>query len=54
MLANLQWLANINYFSESGIWLGKILANGVVFAKSAKVFPCQNFALAIWYNLCTV
>ena len=27
------------------IWLGKILANGVQFAKFAKVFPRQNFAL---------
>ena len=39
-------IANISYFSESGIWLGKILANDVRFAKFAtKVFPCQNFAL---------
>ena len=38
-------IANISYFSESGIWLGKILANHVCFAKFAKVFPCQNFAL---------
>ena len=35
----------ISYFNESGIWLGKILANDVQFAKSAKVFPRQNFAL---------
>ena len=35
----------ISYFSESGIWLGKILANDVQFAKFAKVFPRQNFAL---------
>ena len=27
------------------IWLGKILVNGVQFAKFAKVFPRQNFAL---------
>ena len=27
------------------IWLGKILANGVQFAKFPKVFPRQNFAL---------
>ena len=27
------------------IWLGKILANGVQFAKFAKVFPRQNFVL---------
>ena len=38
-------LANISYFSEPGIWLGKILANGIHFAKFAKVFPNQNFAL---------
>ena len=35
----------ISCFSESGIWLGKILANNVQFAKFAKVFPRQNFAL---------
>ena len=35
----------ISYFSESEIWLGKILANDVQFAKFAKVFPRQNFAL---------
>ena len=27
------------------IWLGKILVNGVQFAKIVKVFPRQNFAL---------
>ena len=42
-LANLQLY--ISHFSESGIWLGKILANDVPFAKFAKVFPRQNFAL---------
>ena len=31
--------------SDSGIWLGKILANGIPFAKSAEVFHHQNFAL---------
>ena len=36
------------------IWLGKILANSVQFAKFAKVFPRQNFALyGILYTLCT-
>ena len=35
----------ISYFSESGIWLGKILVDDVQFAKFAKVFPHQNFAL---------
>ena len=35
----------ISHFSESGIWLGKILVNDVPFAKFAKVFPRQNFAL---------
>ena len=34
-------IANISYFSESGIWLGKILVNGIRFAKIAKVFLCQ-------------
>ena len=33
-----------NIFIE-WIWLGKILANGIQFAKFAKVFPRQNFAL---------
>ena len=35
----------ISYFSESGIWLGKILVNDITFAKSAKVFHRQDFAL---------
>ena len=34
-------IAYISYFSESGIWLGKILANGIPFTKSAKVFPAK-------------
>ena len=38
-------IANISYYSVPGIWLGKILANGIRFAKFAKVFPHQNFAL---------
>ena len=38
-------MANISYFSESGIWLGKILANGVCSAKFANVFPHHKFAL---------
>ena len=42
-------MANISYFSESGIWLGKILANYVRFAK---VSP-PKFS-AIWYILCVV
>ena len=44
-------IANISYFSESGIWLGKILVDGIRFAKFAKVFPHQNFAL---YGMCLV
>ena len=46
-------IATISYYSESGIWLGKILANDDHFTKFAKVFPCQNFALygiAIWLD----
>ena len=43
-------IAHISNFSESGIWLGKILASGVPFTKSAKVFPHQNFALYGIYN----
>ena len=38
-------IANVSYFSEPGIWLGKILANSVHFAKFTKVFPKQKFAL---------
>ena len=36
-------IANIIYFSESGIWLGKILVNDIRFTKFAEVFPHQNF-----------
>ena len=38
-LANLQLY--ISHFSESGIWMGKILANDVPFAKFAEVFPAR-------------
>ena len=38
-------IANISYFSEFGIRLGKILVNGVCFAKLANVFQHQNFTL---------
>ena len=38
-------IANISYFSESGIWLGKILANGARFAKFTEVFARKTFAL---------
>ena len=38
-------IANISYFSEPGIWVGKILANGIRFTKFANVFPRQNFVL---------
>ena len=34
-------IATINYYSEFGIWLGKILANGNRFAKFAKVSPTK-------------
>ena len=34
--------ANISYFSESGIWLGKILTNDVCLAKFAS-FPSPKF-----------
>ena len=43
-------IATISYYSESGIWLGKILANGVRFAKFAKVFFPPKFC-AIRYVL---
>ena len=38
-------IATISYYSESGIWLGKILANEDHFTKFAKVFPHQSFVL---------
>ena len=38
-------IATISYSSEPGIWLGKTLANDVRFAKFAKVFTRQSFAL---------
>ena len=38
-------IANISYFSETGIWLGKILANDVHFAK---VFHHQNLHLKVY------
>ena len=38
-------ITTINYYSEFGIWLGKILANDDPFAKFAKVFPRQSYAL---------
>ena len=50
-------IANISYFSESGIWLGKILANGIPFTKSAKVFLHQNFtpySIYVQAYVCTV
>ena len=34
-------IANISYFGEPGIWLGKILVNGICFTKFAKVFPAK-------------
>ena len=44
-------IANISYFSEPGIWLGKTSANGIRLAKFAKVFPHQNFALYCIKNI---
>ena len=38
-------IATISYYSESGIWLGKILVNDGRFAKFTKVFPRQSFEL---------
>ena len=38
-------IANISFFSEPGIWLGKILVNGVRFVKFVKIFSYQNFVL---------
>ena len=43
-------IAHISYFGESEFWLGKILANGVPFAKSAKVFPQQNLRYMVYYE----
>ena len=42
-------IATISYYSECGIWLGKILANDNSFAKFAKVFRRQSSAL---YGIC--
>ena len=42
MLVNLQYVANISYFSE---WLDKISVNGIFFLKFTKAFPYQNLAL---------
>ena len=42
-------IANISYFSESGIWLSIILVNNIHFTKFSKVFPRQNFLL---YGMC--
>ena len=38
-------IANVSYFSESGIWLGKILAKDVRFVEFTKVLPRQNFTV---------
>ena len=38
-------IANVSYFSEPGIWLGKILVNDISFAKFTKVFHHQKFVL---------
>ena len=42
------WRIYSSYCSESGIWLGKILANGVSFAKSAKVSPAKKFRYTVY------
>ena len=39
--------STISYYSESGIWPGKILVNGISFTKSAKVFPAKNFRYTV-------
>ena len=44
MLANLQYLPLVTIVNLE-VWLGKILANDDGFAKFAKVFPRQSFAL---------
>ena len=41
-------IAIVSYFSESGIWLGKILANDICFTKFAKVFPTKVCAIQYW------
>ena len=40
-------VGKFNYFSESGMWLGKILANGNSFTKSAKVFLAKIFRYTV-------
>ena len=37
--------------SEPGIWLGKILANGVSFAKFAKVFPAKFLCYRVYNHV---
>ena len=44
-------IANISYFSESGIWLGKILVNGICLAKFTKISPTKIFALYSMYKI---
>ena len=54
-------IANIDYFTESRVWLGKILANDICFAKFPKIFPAKilHYAVCIyltsiirgWYGL---
>ena len=47
-------IANISYFSESGIWLCKILVNGVRFAIFAKVSSakilCYTYGILHYKN----
>ena len=38
-------IANISYFSESGIWLGKIFVNDIWFTKFTIVFCRQNIQI---------
>ena len=43
-------IANISYFSEPGIWLGKILANGIYFAKFAKFSPTKILGYTVYHS----
>ena len=49
-------VANISYFSEYGIWLGKILENNICFAKFAKVFLARilHYTVYVVFKVCSI
>ena len=44
-------VAYISYCSESGIWLGKILANGILSPNPSKFSPTKIFCYTVTQNL---